>query len=157
MRRILFADVWSILALILSLLGLVFGVVGAALTISLVAAFVGVPFLGLGILSLAAGIAILVWRYQTAQRIVEVLEQGEAALGEILSVHQNYQIQVNGRYPWTVEYLYEVSGEQYSGQVTTLSRPDLRQQPGGSVYVLHMPDDPAQNTIYPSPYGYYGV
>jgi hypothetical protein len=153
----LFADVWSSMALIFSLLGLVFGVVGAALTITLIAAFVGVPFLGLGIILLGAGIAILMWRYQTAQSIVEVLEQGEAALGEILSVHQNYQIQVNGRYPWTVVYRYEVNGQRYSGQVTTLSRPDLSQQPGGPVYVLHMQDDPAQNTIYPSPYGYYGL
>jgi len=157
MRRILFADVWSSMALVFSLLGLVFGVVGAALTISLIAAFVGVPFLGLGIIFLGAGIAVLVWRYQTAQRIVELLEQGEATLGEVLGVQQNFQIRVNGRYPWTVAYRYEVNGEQYSGQVTTLSRPDLSQQPGGPIYVLHMKDDPAQNTIYPSPYGYYGV
>jgi hypothetical protein len=155
--RILFTDGWTIAGLIFSLLGFVFGVVGTGLTISLVAAFVGLPFAGLGVLFLGGGIPIVVWRYQVAHRTVEVLEQGEATVGKIVSVHQNYQVRVNGRYPWTVEYRYEVSGHPYSGKVTTLSRPDLSQQPGRPVYVLHMRDDPGQNTIYPSPYGYHGL
>ncbi len=155
--RILFSDGWTIAALVFSLLGFVFGVVGTALTISLVAVFVGLPFAGLGVLFLGAGIPILVWRYQMAHTTVEVLEQGEATLGEIVSVYQNYHVRVNGRYPWTVEYRYEVGGTQHRGKVTTLSRPDLSQQLGKQVYVLHMRDDPGQNTIYPSPYGYYGL
>ncbi len=157
MWHILSTDGWAIAALVFSLLGFVFGVVGTALTISVVAAFVGLPFGGLGVLFLGAGIAILVWRYQMAHRTVEVLQQGEATLGEILSVQQNYQVRVNGRYPWTVEYRYEVYGREYRGKVTTLSRPDLSQQPGAPVYVLHMRGDSGQNTIYPSPYGYYGL
>ena len=155
--RILFTDGWTIAGLVFSLLGFVFGVVGTALTISLVAAFVGLPFAGLGVLFLGAGMPILVWRYQMAHRTVAVLEQGEATVGKIVSVSQNYHVQVNGRYPWTVEYRYQVGERHHSGRVTTLSRPDLSQRPGTPVYVLHMRDDPAQNTIYPSPYGYYGL
>ena len=56
-----------------------------------------------------------------------------------------------------MEYDYEVNGRLYNGKVTTLSMPDLSQQPGSPVYVLHMRDDPEQSTIYPSPYGYYGL
>ncbi len=155
--HILSTDGWTIAALVFSLLGFVFGVVGSALTISVVAAFVGLPFAGLGVLFLGAGIPILVWRYQVAHRTVEVLEHGEATVGEIVSVHQNYHVRVNGRYPWTVQYRYEVYGREYGGRVTTLSRPDLSEQPGTPVYVLHMRDDPGQSTIYPSPYGYYGL
>jgi membrane protein implicated in regulation of membrane protease activity len=157
MWHILSTDGWSIAALVFSLLGLVFGLVGTALTISVIAAFVGLPFAGLGVLFLGAGIPILVWRYQVAHRTAEVLREGEATLGEIVSVRQNYHVRVNGRYPWTVEYRYEVYGREYGGRVTTLSRPDLSEQPGTPVYVLHMSDDPGQSTIYPSPYGYYGL
>jgi membrane protein implicated in regulation of membrane protease activity len=155
--RILFTDGWSVAGAVFSLLGFIFGVLGTALTVTLVAAFVGLPFAGLGVLFLGAGIPMLVWRYQMAYRTVEVLEQGEATVGEIVDVYQNYQVRVNGRYPWTVQYRYEVGGREYSGRVTTLSRPDLSQQPGRPVYVLHMQDDPGQSTLYPSPYGYYGL
>jgi membrane protein implicated in regulation of membrane protease activity len=157
MWRILSADGWAITGFVFLLLGVIFGLVGAGLTISPVTVFVGLSFAALAVLFLCAGVPILVWRYQMAHRILEVLEQGEAAEGEIVSVYQNYHVRVNGRYPWTVHYQYEVSGRQCRGKVTTLSRPDLSQQPGRPVYVLHMGDNPAQSTIYPSPYGYYGL
>ena len=155
--RILFADGWAIAGLVFALLGLIFGVLGAALTLAIVTALVGIPFAGLGALFVAAGALILVWRYRMAQRTVEVLERGEAALGEIVSVHQNTQVQINGRHPWTVAYRFDARGRQVDGQTTTLSRPDLSQQPGRPVYVLYMWEGPDQNTIYPSPYGYYGL
>lgn len=155
--HILSSDAWAILGLILSLLGSVFTAVGIPMAVSLVAAFVGIPFSAIGLVSLGGGIAILVWRYQVSDRTIAVLREGEATVGEIVGVVQNYQVQVNGRYPWTVEYDYEVDGGLYGGKVTTLSMPDLSQQPGSPVYVLFMRDDPAQSTIYPSPYGYYGL
>jgi len=155
--RILSVDGWAITGFVFALLGLVFALVGIGLTISLVAAFVGLPFTGLAMLFLCAGVPILLWRYEMAHRMLEVLEQGEVAEGTIVSVRQNYHVQVNGRYPWTVHYQYQVNGHQYRGKVTTLSRPDLSQYPGRPVYVLHMGDNPAQSTIYPSPYGYYGL
>jgi hypothetical protein len=155
--HILGSDGWAIGGLIFSLLGLVFAVVGIPLTISVVAAMVGLPFSGLGLLFLGGGIAALVWRYRIADMTVQVLREGEAIVGEIVSVTQNYHVQVNGRYPWTVEYDYEVDGELYGGKVTTLNAPDLSQQPGSPVYVLFMRDDPGQSTIYPSPFGYYGL
>jgi membrane protein implicated in regulation of membrane protease activity len=153
--HIVSSDGWAVSASIFALLGLMFAVVGVPLTVSLVAAFVGLPFLGLGLLFLGGGIAVLVWRYRMAQETVEVLREGEAVLGEILSVVQHYNVRVNGRYPWTLKYDYEVDGRLYGGKVTTLSRPDLSQQPGSPVYVLFMRENPEQSTIYPNPYGYY--
>jgi membrane protein implicated in regulation of membrane protease activity len=140
-----------------SLLGFIFAVVGIPLTLSVVAAFVGLPFAGLGLLGLAGGAVILVRRYRFADQTVEVLREGEATVGEIVDVTRSYHVRVNGRYPWTVEYEYEVDGRFFGGKVTTLSRPSLSRQPGRPVYVLFMPDDPGQSTIYPSPYGYYGL
>jgi hypothetical protein len=151
--QIMSSDGWSIGGLIFGLLGLVFTAVGIPMIAFVETVFVGVPFGGLGLLFLGGGIAVLVWRYRLANRTVEVLREGEAVLGEIVSVSQNYQVRVNGRYPWTVEYDYEVDGDLYGGKVTTLSMPDPSQQPGNPVYVLFVKGDPRQSTIYPSPVG----
>jgi membrane protein implicated in regulation of membrane protease activity len=154
--HIMSSDYWADVGLILSLFGLVFALISIPVAVSLVTTCVGLPFLGLGLLLLCVGIAVLVGRCSMAQQTVEVLRQGEGVVGEIVSVVQNYQVSVNGRHPWTVEYDYEVEGRRYGAEVNTLSRPDLSKEPGSRVYVLFMRDDPSQSTIYPSPYGYYG-
>jgi membrane protein implicated in regulation of membrane protease activity len=155
--HIMSSDAWTVSAGIFAMVGLFLALFGIPLTASLQTACVGLPFLGLGLLILGGAIAVLPWRYRMAQETVEVLREGEAVVGEILSVVQNYQVSVNGRHPWTVEYHYEVDGRLYGGNVATLSMPDLSQEPGTPVYVLFMADDPGQSTIYPSPYGYYGL
>jgi hypothetical protein len=139
------------------LLGVIFGLVGAGLAIVPGALVVGLPFAGIAVLFLCTGTPLLGWRYRIARRTMLVLSQGEVAQGKIVSVHQNHHVRVNGRYPWTMAYRFAVSGDHYRGKVTTLSRPDLSQQAGRPVHVLYMRDDPAQNTLYPSPYSYNGV
>lgn len=155
--RILYTDGGAITAGVFGLLGSIFGLVGAILTLTIVAAFVGLPFLGLGILFLIASVPLIIWRYQAAATTLTVLREGEPILGQIMDVYQNYHVQINGRSPWTLTYRFEAEGREYIGKVTTLSMPDLRQQPGKPVYVLHLPGDSAQNTLYPMPYGYYGL
>lgn len=155
--HIMSSDVWTVPAGIFAMVGLCFAFFGMPLPVSLERACVGLPVLGVGLLILGPAIAVLLWRYRMAQETVEVLREGEAVVGEILSVVQNYQVSVKGRHPWTVEYHYEVDGRRYGAEVNTLSRPDLSQEPGSPVYVLFMPDEPGRSTIYPSPYGYYGL
>ena len=70
---------------------------------------------------------------------------------------QNFHVSVNNRNPWVIEYQFKVHGQRYQGKLSTLSQPDLDQQPGKPVYVLYRMDDPKKNTLYPSPYGYYGL
>ena len=155
--RLLMTDGWAITAGIFVLIGGIFGLVGGALTISIVAAFVGLPFVGVGLLLLVPGGLILVWRAGGAQTTAEVLRSGDAALGRIVSVDQNYHVQINGRFPWSLVYQFEAAGEPHEGKVTTLSQPDLSRQAGRPVYVLYARDDPERNTIYPHPYGYHGL
>lgn len=155
--RVLSTDGWAISGGIFLLMGAIFGVVGAVLTAAIVTAFVGLPFLGLGILFFFGGAAALIWRYQEAHKTGEVLREGEAVLGEIETVHQNLYVSVNNRHPWTITYWFEVHGQEYRGKVTTLSQPDLGQRPGKEVYVLFQPENPDQNMIYPHPYGYYSI
>jgi hypothetical protein len=155
--RILFSDAGAIVGGVFTLIGAIFVLVGGALAVSIVAVLVGLLFLGLGAIFIAVGVPLGFWRYRQAKQMVTVLREGDAALGQIVNVYQNYHVRVNGRYPWSVLYRFEVSGRGYEGKVTTLSRPDLSQLPGKPVYVLFSPDEPERNTVYPHPYGYYGL
>jgi hypothetical protein len=149
--KLVFADGWFIVGMVFGILGIVFGCVGLGLTVSLVAAMVGVPFLLLGIPFLGAGVAALVWRYQKASKIVQVLQIGDAARGEILSTEINYSVRVNGRHSWNITYRFQAFGRAYEGRVTTLNTPGPQLQPGRAVYVLYLPDAPENNAIYPHP------
>jgi hypothetical protein len=153
--RVLSTDGWAITGFVFFLIGAIFAITGIALTIPIITAFVGIPFAGMGIVFFAGGLAALIWRYQEVQKTVAVLKEGEAVLGEIDTVRQNLYVRINGRYPWTITYLFQLGGKDYRGKVTTLSQPDLGRRPGRGVYVLYSRDDPTQNTIYPHPYGYY--
>jgi hypothetical protein len=143
------------MAIVFAFIGALFAMIGVILTISILAALVGLPFVGIGAFFLLVGVPVLVWRYQEAHGTMEVLQFGYPVKGQITSVHQNFNIRVNGRYPWSIVYQFELMGDAYEGKVTTLSQPDLSQQPGKPVYVLCLQGNPERNTIYPHPYGYY--
>jgi membrane protein implicated in regulation of membrane protease activity len=153
--RLLFSEGWGITGFVFALIGTIFTVLGFALTAAIVTAFVGIPLAVLGIIFVAGGAALLVWRYGEAQKTAEVVRQGQAVLGRINAVQQSYHVRINGRYPWIITYRYVVNGQEHPGKVTTLSQPDLSQRPGKEVYVLYWPDEPGRSTIYPTPYGYF--
>jgi len=153
--RILSSDGWAIAGGVFLLMGTIFGAVGIGLTLGIITAFVGLPFAGLGMLMLAGGAGLVTWRYQEAQKTVQVLKEGEAVLGEMVDVYQNLHVRVNGRHPWTASFRYMVEGRPYEGKVVTLARPDTRLQAGERVYVLYQPGQPGQSTIYPYPYGHH--
>jgi len=157
MSRMLLTDAGAITGGIFLLIGAIFFVVGIALLIPIITLPVGLPFAGLGFTFLVVGGILFIWRYQNAQQTIEILRDGQAALGEITNVSQNYHVRVNNRYPWVIQYQFKVHGQAHQGRLSTLSQPDLSQQPGKAVYVLYQHDDPEKNTLYPSPYGYYGL
>jgi hypothetical protein len=147
--RKLMADAWAIAGAVFFLLGIVFATTGIALTATLVAMIIGLPFAGLGIAFLVVGLALLIWRYQRAQRTLEALRSGEAALGTIVGAYENQFVNVNDRHPWTITYRFSVLGHEFEGKTMTLRAPGYRKQPGQPVYVLYLEGDPTQNTIYP--------
>ena len=153
----LITDAGAITGGILLLIGLIFFVVGLSLVIPIVTLLVGLPFAGMGFIFLVVGGILLFLRYENAYQTIEVLCNGQAALGEITNVAQNYHVRVNNRYPWVIQYQFKVHGQSYMGKLSTLSQPDLSQHPGKPVYVLYQQDDPKRNTLYPSPYGYFGI
>jgi hypothetical protein len=145
------SDGWAVAGFIFALLGAIFTLVGAALTLGIITAFVGIPFVALGLLFLGGGAALLLPRYQAAQRTVGVLRMGEAASGQIARVEQNLNVRVNGRYPWTITYQFRVQERDYEGRVTTLNPPGPELQPGSMACILYSPQSPEHNSLYPHP------
>jgi hypothetical protein len=94
------------------------------------------------------GIVILIWRYRKAQQMLNVLRMGEPVLGTIVDIHENLAVEVNGRNPWTITYGFQVDGQVGEGKTATLRPVGFTHQLGQPVYVLYLPDDPTQNTIY---------
>lgn len=153
--RLLLTDGWGITGFVFTLLGVIFTPLGIGLILAIITAFVGLPFIGMGMMFLLGGAALLVWRYSEAKKLAGILREGRPVLGKIESVLQNFHVQINGRYPWTIAYRYQVGGQDYRDKTTTLSQPDLSQRPGRGVYVLYQDGTPESSTIYPHPYAYY--
>lgn len=144
-------DAWGIVGFVFALLGSIFTFVGFILTIAIVTAFVGIPFALFGILFLGGGVAALRHSYQKAQRTIQVLREGQAALGRIMAVEQNYNVRINSQHPWVISYQFEANGRAYEGRVSTLNTPRGELQPGNTVYVLYLPNIPEHNALYPHP------
>jgi hypothetical protein len=140
---------WAIAAGVFTLLGGIFAIVGLVMMILVVTAFVGIPFMVIGIIFLGAGLAGLTWRYQQAQKVLAVLRYGEPVDGQIVSMEENFTVRVGGQRPWVIGYKFRLNGHDYEGSVSTLNKPDF--QPGQQVCVLHLPQTPEYNTLYPHP------
>lgn len=149
--RLLMQDGWVISAGIFALLGGIFTATGAGLTLGIITAFVGVPFLGMGLLFLGGGLAAGYWRYQIAERSVQVLKSGLAKEGQITGLEPNYSVRINGRTPWTIRYEFSLDGKLYAGATSTLNDPRYSLEPGGRAVILYLPDQPDVNQIYPHP------
>jgi Protein of unknown function (DUF3592) len=149
--RLLSSDAWWIATLVFGILGVVFFLVGAGLTLGVITAFVGIPFLFLGIGFLIAGGWVAVWRYQIAQKVINVLRVGEATRGQITEVQQDFSVSVNGRNPWVIRYQFQANGQNVEGKVTTFNPLGQHLQAGKAISVLYLPADPKWNSIYPHP------
>jgi hypothetical protein len=149
--RLLYADGWWIVGMVLGILGLVFGLVGAGLSTAVITSFVGIPFLIVGLPLFVIGGAAFVWRYQRASQVVNVLRQGDAARGQVVDIQQKYNVRVNGRHPWVIQYQFHANGQQYNGSVTTLNQPGQQLQAGKPISVLYLPSAPHWSSIYPHP------
>jgi hypothetical protein len=149
--RLIFADGGWITALILGILGFIFSSVGAGLTIGIITAFVGIPFLLIGLLMLGAGGGLFFWRYQAAQQVVNVLRIGDATRGQIVEVQEDYSVSINDRHPWVIRYCFQANGQDYQASVSTMNPPGQQLQVGKAVSVLYLPQAPKWSSIYPHP------
>ncbi len=149
--RWLLSDGWTVAALVFTILGGTFSITGAGLTVGIITAFVGIPFLLFGLVMLAGGLAVLIWRYDQAQKALNVLRHGQATRGQITALEPNYNVRINGRTPWSIGYKFTLDGADYEGRITTLNNPSADMAPGNPAVVLYLPDAPQYNGLYPHP------
>jgi hypothetical protein len=149
--RLLMSDGWGVVSFVFVLLGAIFALLGAALTAAIITAFVGLPFLVLGLAFLAGGGAVMNSRFQSARQIVAVLRTGQPATGQISSVEENFNVRINNQHPWTITYAFRVQDQEYQGSVNTLNLPGPELQPGRAACVLYLPEAPQHNSLYPHP------
>jgi hypothetical protein len=140
---------WVIAGGVFAFIGGIFSVVGLSLTVAIFTAFVGIPFLLMGIVFFGGGLAVILWRYQETQKTIDVLRNGQPANGQIADMQENLNVRVNHRHPWMITYTFQTNGQTYQGNVSTLRRPDFRT--GQQVCVLYLPQNPDYNALYPHP------
>jgi len=121
--RLVARDGGAIAAFVFGILGVVFSTVGAELTLGVITAFLGIPFLIVGVAFLIAAGWVFLWRYQKAQKVVNVLRVGQARRGQIIRVEQNYHVRIKGRFPWVIRYQFQVDGQDHEGKVSVLNQP----------------------------------
>ncbi len=141
----------GVAGMVLALVGLIFTLVGAGLTLGIITAFVGIPFFLIGLILLGTGALLLFLQFQHSQNIVAALRDGEATRGRILDAEQNYSLRINGRNPWVIRYQFEAGGQNHEGSVSTLNQPGERLQAGKPVCILYLPGAPQWSSIYPHP------
>jgi hypothetical protein len=147
--KLMLTDGWAIASGIFTLMGTIFTGVGFILTVCIITAFVGIPFLLIGLTELGFGIAGLTRAYKKTQQVLTVLRTGEPVDGQIVSVDVNTMVRVNNRNPWIINYQFGHNGKSYEGSVSTLNPTTLR--PGQPFCVLYLPQSPEINTLYPRP------
>ncbi len=149
--KLMAADSWSIAGFIFALLGSIFTLLGAILTIAVVTAFVGIPFLLLGLLFLGGGGYVLYWRYREALKSLNILRNGQAVQGQVTGSQVNYSVRVNGRNPLTISYRFQVDGREVQHSLTTLNQSGGQFPTGKNVCVLYLPEAPEYSSLYPHP------
>ena len=144
-------DGWAVAAGIVGLIGVIFTGLGILLTLGIITAFVGIPFIVIGVLFLLFSSPIFYSRKQKAQQVVNVLRHGEVTRGEIVRIERNYHVRMNSQYPWVIHYRFRMNGQDYGGEVRSYTEPGAELQPGQEAAVLYLPNAPEQNAIYPHP------
>lgn len=104
---------------------------------------------GLGSIFTLLGGGMLYFGIQEALNKIHPYEHGQATVGEVIDIHKDYSISINGRNPWRVNYSFKVHGHPYEGKGLSWKFDPKTQAVGNKVYVLYIVDDPDQNVIYP--------
>lgn len=149
--RILSSDGLSVASFVFLLLGATFSLVGLGLILGGITAFVGIPFLLSGFVFLGIGAVLLGSRYQKAQKVVNVLREGDSTVGQVTDLRENTSVSVNGRSPWIITYQFQFNGQTFTSKVSTLNQPGPQLQVGKAVRILYLAADAHWSSIFPHP------
>lgn len=150
-RKLVLQSGWGVAAAIFAFIGVIFFFVGLLLTVLVVTAFVGIPFMGMGAIFGVAGFILLKSQVDKAGQTVEILRLGQETQGLVTEVEENLMVRINGRNPFTIRYEYTVGGQRHTGEVQTLQNPSPVFRQGSGAWVLYSPGAPGKSTLYPHP------
>jgi hypothetical protein len=138
-----------------TIFGAIFGGVGVLIGLIFVPVGIGAGlllFVGLGLLFTLVfagiGFAVLAYGRRKVNRALAALERGVAVIGRIESVELDYSVRVNQRHPWSVTYSFVANGVRQVGSQQAW-HPDEETQSGAPVYVLFLPEDPGNSSLWP--------
>lgn len=100
-------------------------------------------------LMLLAGFSVFRYGRNKAVRIIRAARHGTAIAGEVASLNIDTTMSVNHKHPWKLAYHFTVDGHVWEGTVVTFDTTVAKKHHGQPLWVVYMPDDPAQNSLYP--------
>lgn len=97
-------------------------------------------------------IGIFIWKKGIKEANDELipLQQGDSVIGEIEKISRDYSKNMNGKSPFTVEFLFEVNGQKHRGSVGNIFDDiDIQKQIGDKVWVVYLAENPELSSIWP--------
>jgi hypothetical protein len=132
---------------VLVLVGTIFGGVGAVMFLPILVVFP--PAALLPLIFMILGFVLFRIGRRGAKRTLKAFAEGTAVAGELADVSRDQSEATNGQHPWKLTYHFNVDGAVHEGSATSYDSTVGKRAAGQPVWVLYLPKDPAQNTIYP--------
>ncbi len=132
---------------VLVIVGSIFALLGFLLFLPLLIATSWGALLPL--LFMVLGTLLFFFGRRKAKRTLKAFAGGTAVAGEIVDVSLDRSESINSRHPWKLTYHFRVDGNEHEGSATSYDSTVGKREAGQPVWVLYLPGNPAQNTIYP--------
>lgn len=129
-------------------MGLIFFLVGAFIFLGFLLLGLLLPAL-LPLLFMAGGLAMLLVGRRDAATTLNAFVRGIAAEGKVVSVSVDHSQAINGAHPWKLTYHFAVGSRLHEGAAVSWDSIVTARAPGQPLWVLYLPNDPEQNTLYP--------
>lgn len=141
-----FREKWS--RNILACIGGLFFLIGSFifLVFLLLGLLIGTP---LPLLFMILGFVMLWIARRHAARTLKAFKRGTAVEGKVVSVAQDQSQTLNGAHPWKLIYHFPVGAQLHEGNVVSWDSTITARSAGQPLWVLYLPEDPGQNTLYP--------
>jgi len=96
-----------------------------------------------------AGVCLFIAGRKRAVGILRAFRRGATSEGKISEVSLDTTQSVNGRHPWKLVYQFPVGEELHEGSFVSFDSVVGSRSSGQPVWVLYVPSDPTQSTLYP--------
>jgi len=96
-----------------------------------------------------SGFFLFRYGWKSASTVLRAFRRGVAVPGEVYECRIDRTQSVNGDHPYKLTWHFTVEGREYEGTLTSYDSTLGSRGCGQPLWVLYVPRDPAQNTIYP--------